>query len=133
MRSSPSASRRASPTTPSATRSELLRDAPGGVKVTVTFSEGPSGAWLYTPQGPAFDAADRAYTKAWGRSLLQVGIGGAIPFVALFGRRGEGAVSGSGHQIRALRRDRQRGGRRGGSGAGMRGKGVHFSYPSVDA
>jgi acetylornithine deacetylase/succinyl-diaminopimelate desuccinylase-like protein len=70
-----------------ALRAELLRDAPGGVKVTVTFSEGPSGAWLYTPQGPAFEAADRAYTKAWGRPLLQVGIGGSIPFVALFGRR----------------------------------------------
>jgi acetylornithine deacetylase/succinyl-diaminopimelate desuccinylase-like protein len=64
-----------------------LRDAPGGVKVTVTFSEGPSGAWLYTPKGPAFPAADRAYEKAWGRPLLQVGVGGSIPFVALFGRR----------------------------------------------
>jgi acetylornithine deacetylase/succinyl-diaminopimelate desuccinylase-like protein len=68
-------------------RAELLRDPPGGVKVTVDISEGPSGAWLYTPKGPAFDAADRAYTRAWGRPLLQVGIGGSIPFVALFGRR----------------------------------------------
>lgn len=70
-----------------ALRAELLRDAPGGVKVTVTFSAGPSGAWLYTPKGPAFPAADRAYVKAWGRPLLQVGVGGSIPFVALFGRR----------------------------------------------
>ncbi|MFN7146248.1 MAG: M20/M25/M40 family metallo-hydrolase, partial [Myxococcota bacterium] len=70
-----------------ALRAELLRDAPGGVKVSVTFSPGPSGAWLYTPTGPAFPAADRAYVKAWGRPLLQVGVGGSIPFVALFGRR----------------------------------------------
>ncbi len=66
---------------------ELLRDAPGGVSVTVTWSTGASGAWLYTPQGPAFPAADRAYVKAWGRPLLEVGVGGSIPFVALFGRR----------------------------------------------
>ena len=70
-----------------ALRAELLRDAPGGVKVTVDISSGSSGAWLYTPQGPAFPAADRAYVKAWGRPLLQVGVGGSIPFVALFGRR----------------------------------------------
>lgn len=70
-----------------ALRAELLRDAPGGVKVTVDISTGPSGAWLYTPKGPAFAAADRAYVKAWGRPLLQVGVGGSIPFVSLFGRR----------------------------------------------
>ncbi|MDP2314380.1 MAG: M20/M25/M40 family metallo-hydrolase [Pseudomonadota bacterium] len=70
-----------------ALRAELLRDPPGGVKVTVDITTAPSGAWLYTPQGPAFPAADRAYVKAWGRPLLQVGVGGSIPFVALFGRR----------------------------------------------
>lgn len=68
-------------------RAELLRDPPGGVKVTVEMSTQPSGAWLYVPKGPAFVAADRAYSKAWGRPPLQVGIGGSIPFVALFGRR----------------------------------------------
>lgn len=66
---------------------ELMRDAPGGVRVEVEWSTQPSGAWLYEPQGPAFAAADRAYVKAWGRPLLQVGVGGSIPFVALFGRR----------------------------------------------
>ena len=39
------------------------------------------------PKGPAFEAADRAYVKAWGRPLLQVGVGGSIPLVALFGKR----------------------------------------------
>lgn len=70
-----------------AIEAELRRDPPGGVKVELAWKEGASGAWLYTPAGPAFPAADRAYRKAWGRSLLQVGIGGSIPFVALFGRR----------------------------------------------
>jgi acetylornithine deacetylase/succinyl-diaminopimelate desuccinylase-like protein len=41
----------------------------------------------YKPEGPAFAAADRAHEKAWGRKLLQIGVGGSIPFVALFGRR----------------------------------------------
>lgn len=70
-----------------ALRAALLRDAPGGVKVTVRFGDQPSGAWLYTPKGPAFAAADRAYVATWGRPMLQVGVGGSIPFVALFGRR----------------------------------------------
>lgn len=66
---------------------ELTRDAPGGVKVTLT-SEGWDGeGWLYTPKGEAFVAVDRAYEKAWGHKPVQVGVGGSIPFVALFGRR----------------------------------------------
>jgi acetylornithine deacetylase/succinyl-diaminopimelate desuccinylase-like protein len=44
-------------------------------------------SWLYEPKGPAFPAADRAYEKAWGRKLLPIGVGGTIPFVALFGRK----------------------------------------------
>lgn len=65
----------------------LLADPPGGVKVVVTEAPGGADAWLYTPQGPAFAAADRAYGKAWGHAPVQIGIGGSIPFVALFGRR----------------------------------------------
>lgn len=65
----------------------LTTNPPGGTAITVEWSVGASGAWLYTPKGPAFAAADRAYEKSWGRPLLQVGVGGSIPFVALFGRR----------------------------------------------
>ena len=65
----------------------LLEEAPGGVKVTVQSHGWNGESWLYTPKGPAFDAADRAYEKAWGHKLVQIGIGGSIPFVALFGRR----------------------------------------------
>lgn len=68
-------------------REQLVKQAPAGVRVTITQRPGSGQSWLYQPQGPAFDAADRAYTRAWGRPLLPVGIGGSIPFVALFGRR----------------------------------------------
>jgi acetylornithine deacetylase/succinyl-diaminopimelate desuccinylase-like protein len=68
-------------------RAVLERDPPGGVRVTVSPRGTPGEGWLYTPRGPAFEAADRAYVKAWGHPLSQVGVGGSIPFVALFGRR----------------------------------------------
>ncbi len=59
---------------------------PGGVRVSLNANkEGES--WLYTPRGPAFEAADRAYEAAWGQKLARVGLGGSIPFVAMFGRR----------------------------------------------
>lgn len=67
-------------------RAVLLAHPPGGVTVTVT-SDGGGEGWLYEPKGPAFPAADRAYRKAWGHDLVPVGVGGSIPFVALFGRR----------------------------------------------
>jgi acetylornithine deacetylase/succinyl-diaminopimelate desuccinylase-like protein len=65
----------------------LLVDPPGGVKVTLSQDGWASEGWLYEPKGPAFDATDRAYEKAWGQPLLRVGVGGSIPFVALFGKR----------------------------------------------
>jgi acetylornithine deacetylase/succinyl-diaminopimelate desuccinylase-like protein len=69
-----------------ALREKLLSDPPGGVKVTLKI-EGQGESWLYTPKGPAFPAADRAYQASWGAPLIQIGVGGSIPFVALFGRR----------------------------------------------
>jgi acetylornithine deacetylase/succinyl-diaminopimelate desuccinylase-like protein len=65
----------------------LLVDPPGGVKVELAQEGWASEGWLYEPRGPAFDAADRAYERAWGAPLARVGVGGSIPFVALFGRR----------------------------------------------
>ena len=43
--------------------------------------------WYYEPKGPAFDAVDRAYEAAWGAKPVRVGVGGSIPFVAIFGAR----------------------------------------------
>lgn len=68
-------------------RAELLRDAPGGVKVSLTHKPNWGASWLYEPTGPAFEAADRAYERVWGERLVRVGLGGTIPFVAIFGRR----------------------------------------------
>jgi len=68
-------------------RQVLQADPPGGVEVAVRQLPGAGEGWLYTPQGPAFPAADRAYEQAWGHALVPVGVGGSIPFVALFGRR----------------------------------------------
>ena len=65
----------------------LLVEPPGGVKVSLERAGWSGEGWLYEPRGPAFEAADRAYEKAWGHPLVQVGVGGSIPFVALFGRR----------------------------------------------
>ncbi len=66
---------------------ELTRDPVGGVKITVQEVGTRGEGWLYTPRGPAFEAADRAYRRAWGRSMVRIGVGGSIPFVAIFGRR----------------------------------------------
>jgi cysteinylglycine-S-conjugate dipeptidase len=66
---------------------ELLHSAPGGVRVSLVERPGWGASWLGQWQGPAFDAAGRAYQKAWGTALQPIGIGGSIPFVALFGRR----------------------------------------------
>ncbi len=65
----------------------LLGSVPGGVRVWIEDLSTHAQSWLYEPVGPAFDAADRAYRRAWGVPLARIGIGGSIPFVALFGRR----------------------------------------------
>jgi cysteinylglycine-S-conjugate dipeptidase len=65
----------------------LLHDVPGGVRVSLSEAPGSAESWLYEPIGPAFAAADRAYEKSWGTPLVQIGIGGSIPFVALFAKR----------------------------------------------
>ena len=70
-----------------AVAAELRRDVPAGLSVTLTTLPGAASSWDYVAQGPAFDAADRAYVAAWGRPPLRIGLGGSNPFVALFGKR----------------------------------------------
>jgi acetylornithine deacetylase/succinyl-diaminopimelate desuccinylase-like protein len=65
----------------------LLVNPPGGVRVQLEARAGGAQSWLYEPSGPVFDAVDRAYEKGFGQRPVQVGVGGSIPFVALFGRR----------------------------------------------
>ena len=71
----------------SAVEAELRRDVPGGLAVSLVTMPGSAASWDYRAEGPAFDAADRAYEIAWGRAPLRIGLGGSIPFVALFGAR----------------------------------------------
>jgi acetylornithine deacetylase/succinyl-diaminopimelate desuccinylase-like protein len=65
----------------------LMTDPPAGVRVILDRCGWDGMGWLYEPKGPAFAAVDRAYERAWGKPMVQVGVGGSIPFVALFGRR----------------------------------------------
>ena len=61
-----------------------LRDhAPWGVQVTVQNRE-IGRPYAIDAQGPAFDAARAAFRQAYGRELIEWGVGGTIPFVASF-------------------------------------------------
>ncbi len=80
---------------PGQTREELQTElervleasCPPGVVLSLRVGSHAASSWLYDPQGAAFEAVDRAYETVWGVKPLRIGIGGSIPFVALFGRR----------------------------------------------
>ncbi|MCB1215116.1 MAG: M20/M25/M40 family metallo-hydrolase [Deltaproteobacteria bacterium] len=58
----------------------LAKDPPLGAQVTV--HPGAAGeAWHTKPQGPAFEAAQRALKKGYGQEAVLIGCGGSIPFV----------------------------------------------------
>ena len=61
----------------------LQAHAPWGAQVTV--APGGSGA-SYTARtdGPAYEAARSAFAEAWGSPVVEMGVGGSIPFVAAF-------------------------------------------------
>lgn len=63
---------------------EWLQDAtPWGLHVDVV--PGAAGAaYAADPSGPAFQAADRAFTAAYGNPTVFAGIGGSIPFIRPF-------------------------------------------------
>ena len=61
----------------------LKKNAPWGAQVE--FSVDQSAPWWTTsPEGPVFDKARRALTKAYGRECVVMGQGGTIPFVGPF-------------------------------------------------
>jgi acetylornithine deacetylase/succinyl-diaminopimelate desuccinylase-like protein len=62
---------------------QLREVAPWGVEVTFKL-EACSGPWSIDPQGPAFDAAEAAMLKGYGKPPLKIGCGGSIPFVEPF-------------------------------------------------
>jgi cysteinylglycine-S-conjugate dipeptidase len=59
---------------------------PFGLPVEVKQGMGMEG-WSYEAEGPAFDAAARAYKKAFGTDMVRIGVGGSIPFITLFATR----------------------------------------------
>ncbi|MCC7539968.1 MAG: M20/M25/M40 family metallo-hydrolase [Deltaproteobacteria bacterium] len=68
-------------------RARLEAMRPFGLALEVSRVGVSAQSWLYEPKGPAFDAFDRACTIGFGKPFRKIGIGGTIPFIALFGRR----------------------------------------------
>jgi acetylornithine deacetylase/succinyl-diaminopimelate desuccinylase-like protein len=67
-----------------ALRAHLEKHAPWGAKVTVTF-EHDGAPCVIDASGPAFDAARAAFREAWdGVDVVDIGVGGSIPFIATF-------------------------------------------------
>jgi acetylornithine deacetylase/succinyl-diaminopimelate desuccinylase-like protein len=56
---------------------------PWGLETRIKV-EAANGAWATDPSGPAFDAADRALERGYGKRPLKIGCGGSIPFVKPF-------------------------------------------------
>jgi cysteinylglycine-S-conjugate dipeptidase len=61
----------------------LEEHAPWGVRVKVTPEE-VGQPYAIDSRGDAFDAARSAYSAAYGRELVNTGVGGSIPFIEAF-------------------------------------------------
>jgi acetylornithine deacetylase/succinyl-diaminopimelate desuccinylase-like protein len=61
----------------------LKNDPPWNVRVT-TSVKAAGNWWLTDPVGPAFEAAERALEKGFGRKSCYIACGGSIPFVEPF-------------------------------------------------
>jgi acetylornithine deacetylase/succinyl-diaminopimelate desuccinylase-like protein len=69
-----------------ALRSHLLDNVPWGAQVTVTGVE--AGEAFQLPlAGPAVDAFRSSMEEVWGTDVVEMGVGGSIPFVADFSSR----------------------------------------------
>ena len=64
----------------------LSAQVPWGAHVTVTPGTGMAEPFSLTATGAAYDAARRTFSAAYGNELVEVGIGGSIPFIAEFAR-----------------------------------------------
>jgi cysteinylglycine-S-conjugate dipeptidase len=73
-----------------ALKKHLVKNAPWGVKVEFS-GESASPAWTTNTDAPAFAAARRALQKGYGRTSVDMGCGGSIPFVGPFAKALKGA------------------------------------------
>jgi acetylornithine deacetylase/succinyl-diaminopimelate desuccinylase-like protein len=62
---------------------KLKADPPAGARVKAKLT-GTSEWWTTDPEGPAFEAARRALSAAYGREAAMIGAGGSIGFVQPF-------------------------------------------------
>ena len=69
----------------------LETHAPWGAQVEVT-SGAIGEAFALETIGPAYDVARSAFADAYGRDVVEMGIGGSIPFIAEFARAYPGAA-----------------------------------------
>lgn len=61
----------------------LEQHAPWGARVTVTPGD-VGQPYAIDATGPVYDAAREAFLQAWGQDAVDTGVGGSIPFIAVF-------------------------------------------------
>ena len=70
----------------------LEAHVPWGAHVTVGSRFGPAEPFRIDATGAPYDAARRAFSRAFGNDAVETGIGGSIPFIAEFARTFPGAA-----------------------------------------
>jgi acetylornithine deacetylase/succinyl-diaminopimelate desuccinylase-like protein len=70
----------------------LRAHVPWGTQVTVASGPGIAESFTLRSVGAAYDAARTAFARAYGNEVVEVGIGGSIPFIAEFARAFPGAA-----------------------------------------
>jgi acetylornithine deacetylase/succinyl-diaminopimelate desuccinylase-like protein len=75
----------------SALTTHLEAQQPWGAQVSVKPGTSATPVALET-RGPAYDSFRSAFAEAWGRTALEIGMGGSIPFVGAFQRTFPGAA-----------------------------------------
>jgi acetylornithine deacetylase/succinyl-diaminopimelate desuccinylase-like protein len=70
----------------------LAAHVPWGARLTVTAGPGTAEPVTLQSTGPAYDAARAAFAEAYGNEVVEIGIGGSIPFIAEFARTFPGAA-----------------------------------------
>lgn len=64
----------------------LREHAPWGARLEISLADSGSG-FMAEATGPAYDAAREAFAESWGTDAVDVGLGGSIPFIAMFSER----------------------------------------------